>query len=71
MNPTDYRSAYLENNPMLNDYAKAQATAAIQSDLTWPPMSHEEAIAQYRILERQSRQRQTSQGNQLEMLSSE
>jgi hypothetical protein len=62
--PTDAQIAAikesLDRNPLLNDYARAQALKHMVSDLTRPPMSQEEAIEQYKMIERQSRQRKTS-----------
>jgi hypothetical protein len=51
----------LDRNPQLNDYARAQSLENMLHDLTKPRMSREEAIEQYKMIARQSRQRQTSQ----------
>lgn len=63
--PTDAQIAAikesLDRNPLLNEYARAQALKHMVSDLTRPPMTHEEAIESYRRLHNLSRQRQTSQ----------
>jgi hypothetical protein len=52
----------LDRNPQLNEYARAQSLENMLHDLTKPRMSREEAIEQYKMIARQSRQRQTSQG---------
>jgi hypothetical protein len=66
MNPTASQIAAikesLDRNPQLNEYARAQALENMLHDLTKPRMSQEEAIEQYKMIARQSRQRQTSQG---------
>ena len=60
--PTDAQIAAikesLDRNPLLNDYARAQSLKSMVRSLTEPPMSHEEAIEQYKMIERQSRPRQ-------------
>ena len=48
----------LDRNPYLNEYARAQSLENMVRDLTRPPMTHEEAIEQYKMIERQSRPRQ-------------
>ena len=48
----------LDRNPQLNDYARAQSLESMVRALSEPPMSHEEAIEQYKMVERQSRPRQ-------------
>jgi hypothetical protein len=48
----------LDSNPYLNDYARAQSLENMVRDLTRPPMTHEEAIEQYKMIQRQSRPRQ-------------
>jgi len=51
----------LDSNPYLNEYARAQALKSMVRSLTEPPMTHEEAIEQYKMIERQSRPRQSYQ----------
>lgn len=63
--PTDAQIAAikesLELSPYFNEYARAQALENMVRDLTRPPMSLKEAAEQYKMIQRQSRQRQTSQ----------
>lgn len=60
--PTDAQIAAikesLDRNPLLNEYARAQSLKHMVSDLTRPTMTHEEAIEQYKMIQRQSRPRQ-------------
>jgi hypothetical protein len=62
MNPTASQIAAikesLDRNPQLNEYARAQSLENMLHDLTKPRMSREEAIEQYKMIARQSRQRQ-------------
>jgi len=62
--PTDAQIAAikesLDRNPLLNEYGRAQALKHMLRDLTRPPMTHEEAIEQYKMIERQSRPRETN-----------